>query len=221
MISRIRGTLIEKQAPIAIIEAHGIGYEILVPMSSFYRLGNLNSEVILYTHFIVREDIQQLYGFSNKADRRLFQELIKVNGIGAKMALAILSGMDGRMLVHCVESQDHSLLCSIPGIGKKTAERLIVEIKDKLDKIILEIDSFTHESLDKTQENRASETTEKDTINPPITTQTMTQEAIAALEALGYRPADASKYVLKIKNQANSVEDMIRLALKNTQNKQY
>ncbi|MBK2126100.1 Holliday junction branch migration protein RuvA [Fangia hongkongensis] len=204
MIGRIRGELIEKQPPLVLIEAYGVGYEILTPMSSIYHLGETGKEVILYTHFVVREDLQQLYGFSTKSDRRLFQELIKVNGIGAKMALAILSGMDGATLVHCIDSKDHALLCSIPGIGKKTAERIVIELKDKLDKLTGEMDGF---SSNITSIDGAALTRKTDA----------SSEAVGALEALGYKHKDAQSAVKKVQKEGQSLEETIKLALQMAQ----
>ena len=212
MIGRIRGKLIEKQLPLVLVEAAGVGYEIWVPMSSIYKLGEIEQEVVLYTHFIVREDSQQLYGFATKSDRRLFQELIKVNGIGAKMALTILSGMDGPTFLQCIESQDHGLLCTIPGIGKKTAERIIIEIKDKISKLALELDALTHHVA----HGSLSKTSILDE-DPTYLQSAMVLQSIDALEALGYKRKEAEKYVHKVKTEAQSVESLIRLALQVSQ----
>ncbi|WP_440683115.1 Holliday junction branch migration protein RuvA [Cysteiniphilum halobium] len=213
MIGRIKGKLIEKQPPLMLVEAAGIGYEVWVPMSSIYKLGDIGQEVILHTHFVVREDAQQLYGFATKSDRRLFQELIKINGIGAKMALAILSGMDGVTFVSCIELQDHGLLCTIPGVGKKTAERIIIEMKDKITKLVLELDALTHNITQPVVEN--SDATES--VNISYNTNSIVHQAVNALEALGYKRKEAEKYVHQVRNDANSVESLIRLALQGTQ----
>ncbi|MDA0911592.1 MAG: Holliday junction branch migration protein RuvA [Proteobacteria bacterium] len=213
MIGRIKGELIEKQPPLILVEAAGVGYEIWVPMSSIYKLGDVGQEVILHTHFVVREDVQQLYGFATKSDRRLFQELIKINGIGAKMALAILSGMDGVTFVRCIESQDHGLLCTIPGVGKKTAERIIIEMKDKITKLVLELDALT-QNMPHTTEDSTSRTHAG---NTSYQSSSVVHQAIDALEALGYKRKEAEKYVQKVKNEADSVESLIRLALQGTQ----
>ncbi|WP_119343847.1 Holliday junction branch migration protein RuvA [Facilibium subflavum] len=216
MIGRIKGELLEKQPPMLLVETYGIGYEILAPMTSIYTLGEVGNQVVLYTHFVVREDAQQLYGFATKSDRRLFQELIKINGIGAKMALAILSGMDGKTLIHCIESQDHGLLCSIPGIGKKTAERLIIDIKDKINKLSLELHSLTGDNAKQLKNStivyQVDESLSSTTTN---NSSSIISEAIHALESLGYKTKDAQSYVYKVKHQAcDNVEDLIRLALK-------
>ena len=213
MIGRIRGILLEKQPPAVLVEASGIGYEVLVPMTSIYHLGDLKTEVILYTHFIVREDIQQLYGFVNKFDRMLFQTLIKINGIGAKMALAILSGMDGSTLVHCIQSQDHHLLCSIPGIGKKIAERLMIEMKDKIDKLSCAFNAEAQHTVTGGQLN----TTVNASLRSHRITSVILTEAIDALEALGYKRKEAEKAVYKVKANPDNVEQLIRLALQQAQ----
>jgi Holliday junction DNA helicase RuvA len=213
MIGRIKGELIEKQPPLVLVEAAGVGYEIWVPMSSIYKLGDIGQEVILHTHFVVREDVQQLYGFATKSDRRLFQELIKINGIGAKMALAILSGMDGVTFVHCIESQDHGLLCAIPGVGKKTAERIIIEMKDKITKLVLELDALT-QNIPHTEQGRSDLV---DSVNTSYQSNSMVHQAVDALEALGYKRKEAEKYVHKVKTEASTVESLIRSALQGTQ----
>jgi len=132
VIGRLRGTLIEKQPPELLIEVGGIGYEVQMPMSCFYELPNIGEEAIIYTHFVVREDAQLLYGFNTVSERALFREVIKANGVGPKMGLGILSGMTASQFVSCVEREDISTLVKLPGVGKKTAERLVVEMKDRL-----------------------------------------------------------------------------------------
>ncbi len=213
MIGRVRGELIEKQPPLILVEAGGVGYEIWVPMSSIYKLGDIGQEVVLHTHFIVREDVQQLYGFATKSDRRLFQELIKINGIGAKMSLAILSGMDGITFVQCIEAQDHGLLCTIPGVGKKTAERIVIEMKDKITKLMLELDALTQNRVHSTQNEQNLMPSASDGYHA----NSMVHQAVDALEALGYKRKEAEKYVHKVKTEANNVESLIRLALQGTQ----
>ena len=137
MIGRIQGTLIESTPPQVLVDVHGIGYEIDVPMSTFYNLPGLGEKVTLLTHMVVREDAQLLYGFLTTAERDCFRQLLKVTGIGARTALAILSGMSVEMLVQAVAMQEVGLLTKVPGIGKKTAERLILELKDKLGSAII------------------------------------------------------------------------------------
>ncbi|MGS0729636.1 Holliday junction branch migration protein RuvA, partial [Shewanella sp. 0m-11] len=132
MIGRIRGLLIEKQAPEVLVDVSGVGYEIQMPLTSFFELPELGQEAVIYTHFIVREDAQLLYGFVSKQERSLFRLLIKANGVGPKLALTILSGMTAGEFVVCVERDDIATLVKLPGVGKKTAERLLVEMRDKL-----------------------------------------------------------------------------------------
>ncbi|MBQ5766488.1 MAG: Holliday junction branch migration protein RuvA [Burkholderiaceae bacterium] len=132
MIGRIQGTLIESNPPQVLVDVHGIGYEVDVPMSTFYNLPGLGEKVTLLTHMVVREDAQLLYGFLTASERDCFRQLLKVTGIGARTALAILSGMSVEMLVQAVAMQEVGILTKVPGIGKKTAERLILELKDKL-----------------------------------------------------------------------------------------
>lgn len=203
MISRIRGILLEKNAPAVLVEVGGVGYEVFVPMTTLYQLNEIGQEVILYTHFVVREDAHLLFGFISKADRTVFQELIKVNGIGAKMALAILSGMDRVRLLHSFEQQDYQLLCSIPGIGRKTAERLVVEMKDKLNKLIATLENTPADGKEHTVITRVPTTLHEQNI----------ADAINALEALNFKPKEAEKFVLMVKDEANDVETLIRLAL--------
>mgnify|MGYP001319688607 FL=1 len=131
MIGRIQGRLLEKTPPLILIDCNGVGYEIEVPMTTFYELPDIGNEIILLTHFIVREDAQLLFGFISDKERKTFKQLIKVNGIGAKVALSILSGISFNELIKAVVDQKADLLCTIPGIGKKTADRLILELKDK------------------------------------------------------------------------------------------
>lgn len=131
MIGRLRGIIIEKQPPLVLLETGGVGYEVHMPMTCFYELPEAGQEAIIFTHFVVREDAQLLYGFNNKQERTLFKELIKTNGVGPKLALAILSGMSAQQFVNAVEREELGALVKLPGIGKKTAERLIVEMKDR------------------------------------------------------------------------------------------
>jgi len=133
MIGRIAGVLLEKAPPRILVDVQGVGYELEVPMSTFYQLGNLGSGVALLTHFVVREDAQLLYGFLSDAERRTFRELVKVSGVGPRTALAVLSGLSTDDLAQAVAAQSTDRLVKVPGIGKKTAERLLLELKGKLD----------------------------------------------------------------------------------------
>src|SRR5688572_17609541 len=132
MIGQIRGILIEKQPPSLVVDVHGVGYDIDAPMSTFFQLPDVGCEVTLLTHFVVREDAHHLYGFYTREERQLFRSLLKVNGVGPKLALTILSSITPDEFVHCVLSNDAASLVRLPGVGKKTAERLIIEMRDKL-----------------------------------------------------------------------------------------
>ena len=208
MISFIKGVLIEKDPTALLIDVNGIGYEVFVPMTTFYTLGDIDSQVSLYTHFVVREDAQQLYGFKSKVDKKVFQELIKVNGIGARTALAILSGMDSKTLLHCIENKDYTLLATVPGIGKKTAERLVVEIYDKLLKMANEIYSQPSYSTITYLNSQAQQT-------PPPTAlvNSIFNESVDALLALGYKQKDAEKMASFAMGDATTAAEVIRKAL--------
>ncbi|MDA9558160.1 Holliday junction branch migration protein RuvA [Vibrio sp.] len=199
MIGRLRGTLLEKQPPELLIEVGGIGYEVQMPMSCFYELPNVGDEAIIYTHFIVREDAQLLYGFNTVKERALFREVIKANGVGPKLGLGILSGMTASQFVACVDREDISTLVKLPGVGKKTAERLIVEMKDRL-KGWGEGDLFTP-ATDAAPADSGSQ-------------QSNTDEAVSALLALGYKPTQASKVVSQVAKPGMTSEEVIREALK-------
>ena len=200
MIGRIRGTLVDKQPPHLVLETHGVGYEIEAPMSVFYKLPEAGQEVLLHTHFVVREDAQLLYGFSSRDERELFRTLIKVNGVGPKLGLTLLSGIEARDFVRCVQEGDSATLVKLPGVGKKTAERLIVEMKDKLDKW-QSAPLFDGKPMVVGDEmaNAAKD---------------IEQEAVSALVALGYKPQEASKVVSKQFRDGISSEELIRLTLK-------
>ena len=137
MIGKINGKLIERHPPQIIVDVHGVGYEIDVPMSTFYLLPANGSDVILYTHLIVREDAHHLYGFASEQERHVFRQLLKISGVGARTALSVLSGMSVPDLYEAVSAQDSARLTKVPGIGKKTAERLLLELKDKLDVMVV------------------------------------------------------------------------------------
>ena len=204
MIGRLSGTLIQKQPPLLMIDVHGVGYEVQAPMSTFYQLPELNQPVILLTHMVVREDAQLLYGFHDESERLLFKSLIKVNGVGPKLALTILSGISAREFVVAVKNNDESGLVRLPGIGKKTAQRLIVEMRDRLD----DWQTNTVDTTDNT-DDRAAESSTRETDK--------VKEAISALIALGYKPVEASRMVNRLDLQGfQSSEDMIKQALKST-----
>ena len=192
MITHITGKLTEKKPPCLVIDVNGIGYEIHAPMSTFYQLPDCDNTLTLLTHFVVREDAQLLFGFYTEQERKLFRALIKVNGVGPKLALTILSGIETEQFVHCVQHQDASRLTHIPGVGKKTAERLIIEMRDAL----------SHwENTDLPIQKELND------LNQTI------QDAIAALTALGYKPQDAKNAITKAHQPEQSSEQLIRIAL--------
>lgn len=196
MIARLRGVLIEKHAPDIVVDVQGVGYELLVPMTTLYTLPAVGEKVSLYTQFIVREDAQLLYGFVDTASRSLFRHLIKVNGIGPKLALAIMSGMDVEEFVRCVQIGDTASLVRIPGVGKKSAERLVVEMRDKL-------------SAWQVSDGGGATDLAVAGGNSHIA------EAESAMVALGYKPQDASMAISKLDTENLSTEELIRAALKN------
>ncbi|MCY9846932.1 Holliday junction branch migration protein RuvA [Pectobacterium jejuense] len=202
MIGRLRGIILEKQPPQVLIEANGVGYEVHMPMTCFYELPELNQEAIIFTHFVVREDAQLLFGFNDKQERALFRELIKVNGVGPKLALAILSGMSATQFVSAVEREEIGALIKLPGVGKKTAERLVVEMKDRFKG--LSGDLFNPIS----DIPLASPATADSRVSDPET------EAAAALVALGYKPQEASRMISKIARPDANCETLIRDALR-------
>ena len=198
MIGRLRGQLVEKQPPHLLLDVSGVGYELEVPMTTLYRLPAVGEPVTLHTHLVVREDAQLLYGFFEKRERELFRELIRLNGVGPKLALALMSGLEVDELVRCVQAQDASVLVKVPGVGKKTAERLLVELKDRFKawESIPSIAPLVAES----QLVPAASGAESD--------------AVAALISLGYKPQEASRAVLAVKEDGISSEDLIRRALR-------
>ncbi len=195
MIGRIEGVLLEKQAPELLIDVQGLGYEVLVSLNTFFDLPALGEKVALCTHFVVREDVQQLYGFADTRERELFRTLIKVSGVGPKMALAILSGMTATDFVRSVQTNDTATLVKLPGVGKKTAERLIVEMRDRLA-------SF-------------GDGADLDLLSPSANHQPDTvKEAESALIALGYKPQEAARMVNASAADGQTSQELIRLALK-------
>ncbi|MCX8739832.1 Holliday junction branch migration protein RuvA [Gilliamella sp. B2824] len=199
MIGRLRGLIIEKQPPKVLIEVGGVGYEVFMPMTCFYELPDNGKEVIVLTHFAVREDAQVLYGFNHEQERELFRELIKVNGVGPKLALAILSGMSAQQFISAVEQGEIKTLVKLPGVGTKTAERLIVEMKDRLKRF--------GEDLSATSSIISSSDLKK-------TSNQIESEAVSALIALGYKPQEASRIISKVIKPEMDSETLIREALK-------
>ncbi|MEH6592515.1 MAG: Holliday junction branch migration protein RuvA [Halioglobus sp.] len=202
MIGRIRGTLTHKQPPQILVDVAGVGYEIQVPMTTLFQLPELGAEVSLATHFVVREDAQLLYGFVDEQDRVLFRHLIKVNGVGPKMALTILSGMDSNSFARCVQRDDISSLVALPGVGKKTAERLLIEMRDKVKNWLAQADSDTSSPVGQ----QAS---------APVID--IVADAEEALVALGYKLQDAARMVSAVNDDSiDDSEELIRRALKST-----
>ncbi|CUX97005.1 Holliday junction branch migration protein RuvA [Candidatus Hoaglandella endobia] len=203
MIGRLRGIILDKQPLLVLLETNGIGYEVHMPMTCFYALPEIGQETVIFTHFIVRQDAQLLFGFINKQERMLFRELIKVNGVGPKLALAILSGMSAQQFMLAVERQEIHNLVKLPSVGKKTAERLVVEMKDRFKGLsgnlfvplgIGEIAPSANE-----QSNLLAD--------PEL-------EAVAALVALGYKSQEASRMVSKVAYTGADCEVLIRAALR-------
>jgi Holliday junction DNA helicase RuvA len=191
MIGSLRGTLTSKQAPLIVVECQGVGYEVETPMSTFLDLPSNGEELFLHTHLLVREDAQILYGFGSEQERALFRTLLRISGVGAKMGLAILSTMSVNDFHRCVEYEDAATLVKIPGIGRKTAERLIIEMRDKIDR------------------------------SPAITgaarvtvAASPKSEAVDALIALGYKAAEVNKLIGSMNVDGQSAEDIIRQALR-------
>ncbi len=192
MIGSLRGRLGSKQAPWIVVECAGVGYEVETPMSTFLELPAVGSEIFLYTHLLVRDDAHTLYGFSTKDENVLFRLLLKVNGVGAKMALAILSGMGVSDFERCVRYEDTAMLIRIPGVGKKTSERLIIEMRDKIG-----------QSPAQAMMAKAGKV-----VTDPRS------EAIDALVALGYKPTEVRRLLATLDLDDKSAEDIIRLALR-------
>ena len=192
MIGSLRGRLAHKQPPQVILECGGVGYEIETPMSTFLELPETGSEVFLHTHLVVREDAQTLYGFSTEQEKVLFRSLLRVNGVGAKMGLAILSGMTVTDFQRCVEYEDNDRLVKIPGVGRKTAERLIIEMRDRIEVTSADL------AVAKSGAGRS---------DPK-------HEAFDALISLGYRANEINRLLARLDIAEKSVEDIIRLALR-------
>jgi Holliday junction DNA helicase RuvA len=191
VIGHLRGRLVRKAPPSLIVDVNGVGYELEAPMSTFYRLPELGAEVELHTHLVVREDAHLLYGFSTEDERRLFRDLLRVTGIGPKIGLALLSGIDVETFMRCVESEDAAALTRIPGIGRKTAERLLIEMRDRI------------RALGQL---------------PPSSAKSGTgagarSEAFAALVALGYRPVEVNRLLQGVEQEGAGTEELIRRAL--------
>ena len=193
MIGRLAGILLHKEPPSLLLDVSGVGYELEAPMSTFYDLPAIGQGVTLYTHLVVREDAHLLYGFSRVSQRQLFRNLLKVNGVGPRVALAILSGLSDQEFMQCLLHEDIGRLTKVPGIGRKTAERLIIEMRDKVDQGLLKGGG---------------------TARPASASPDPVQEAVSALIALGYKPPEASRAVQNLNQDGLSSEELIRQALR-------
>ena len=197
MIGWINGTILQKTPPVVLLNVNGIGYELEAPMTTFYRLPETGAGVALFTHQIIREDGHHLYAFSNENERDVFRMLLRVNGVGAKLGLAILSGMDAQAFTQCVYDGDTVALAKLPGIGKKTAERLVLEMRDRLNR------APTRDAGGLTSKGVLSNQAIKDP----------SAEAISALESLGLKNQEATRRVRAIDCEGLKCEDIVRLAL--------
>lgn len=196
MIGSLRGRLAFKQAPMIIVECAGVGYEVETPMSTFLELPPVGEDISLFTHLVIRENAHSLYGFATEDEKVLFRTLLSVSGVGAKMGLAILSAMTTSDFERSVQLEDTAMLVKIPGVGKKTAERLIVEMRDKFDK---------SPSLTVVSRTGAGEADSR-------------SEAVDALVSLGYKPAEVKRLLASIDVKDKTAEDIIRLALRQAVN---
>jgi len=198
MIGRLTGILLEKQAPHLLIDINGVAYEVDVPMSTIYQLPDIGEKVQIFTHLVVREDAQLLYGFFTNLERQFFRTLIKVNGVGAKLAITILSGISANEFAETVQQADAVALTKLPGIGKKTAERLIIEMRDRLKE--------WHQDDSDTNLSNFGDITDRP--------KDEKRDAETALVALGYKPAEAARMISRVETKDQDSEDIIRNALK-------
>jgi len=210
MIGRIYGTIIEKQPPQLLVDVQGVGYEVDAPMSTFYQLPNLGEVVTLHTHLVVREDAQLLYGFASLAERSLFRILIKISGVGPKLALTILSGMNASEFIVCVQDNDAAALVRLPGVGKKTAERLIIELRDKLKD--QDVGSSASPG-DRLGVSLGAGMNSAPAASSPVA------DAVSALVALGYKAPEASRMVHALETTDLGTEEIIRLSLQSAAKK--
>lgn len=195
MIGRLRGVLLRKEPPALLVDVGGVGYELEAPMTTFYELPAVGEPVTLHTHLVVREDAHLLYGFAREAQRRLFRDLLRVNGVGPRVALAVLSGLSDEEFTRCVAEEDIARLTKVPGIGRKTAERLVIEMRDKLPKEFPPPAGLAA------------------TTGPAVPADPVS-EAVSALVSLGYKPNEASRAVRGVATKDLSAEEIIRQALK-------
>ncbi|MGB5326642.1 MAG: Holliday junction branch migration protein RuvA [Gammaproteobacteria bacterium] len=197
MISRLTGILAAKRAPQILIDCNGVGYEADVSMTTYYQLPEVGEQISIWTHLLVKEDSHSLIGFTGEQERKLFRQLIRINGVGPKMALTILSGIDDQQFAICVANNDVAMLTRLPGIGKKTAERLIIEMRDKIEALLSDMPAQQASSGG----------------------HSVISEAIEALQALGYKPADAEQMIGRAQQQGethSSASQLIKKALQTT-----
>jgi Holliday junction DNA helicase RuvA len=195
VIGRLHGVLLRKEPPALLVDVSGVAYELEAPMTTFYELPAVGDQVTLYTHLVVREDAHLLYGFIRETQRRLFRDLLKVNGVGPRVALAVLSGLADDEFTRCVADEDITRLTKVPGIGRKTAERLVIEMRDKLPQDV---------PVPATRLAAGIGAAPPDPVS----------EAVSALVSLGYKPNEASRAVRGVSAKGLSAEEIIRLALK-------
>ena len=194
MIGFLKGKLLQKHPPFLLLDVQGVGYEIESPMTTFYALPEVPSEISLFVHLVVREDAHRLYGFSDQMQRELFRRFLKLNGIGPKIGLAILSTFNANEVIACIYREDVVQLTGVPGIGKKSAERMIIEMRDSI--------ATLGKALGQTDHKAAIEVNQR-----PV------QDAVEALISLGYKPTDANKAVRAVESDSNQLDELIRNAL--------
>jgi Holliday junction DNA helicase RuvA len=192
MISRLTGILAAKRAPQILIDCNGVGYEADVSMTTYYQLPEIGAKISVWTHLLVKEDSHSLIGFTTEQERKLFRQLIRINGVGPKMALTILSGIDNQQFAQCIVSNDIAMLTRLPGVGRKTAERLIIEMRDKIEALVVEMPAQLISA----------------------TGHSIVSEAIEALQALGYKPIDAEKMISRAQQQDKAYENASQLIKK-------
>jgi Holliday junction DNA helicase RuvA len=201
MIGFLRGRLTAKQPPTLVLDVGGVGYEVEAPMSTFYGLPSVGTDIHLYTHLVVREDAHILFGFASERERRLFRELLKVSNVGPKLALALLSGMSVDNFLMCIEAQDADILVRIPGVGRKTAERLLIEMKDRI-KHLGALPGVTAIAGGGAEPQSGAQA-----------------EAFSALIALGYKPAEVTRLLKSVDASVQTTEEIIRRALQSAAQK--
>ena len=197
MISRLTGILAAKRAPQILVDCNGVGYEADVSMTTYYQLPEVGEQISIWTHLLVKDDSHSLIGFNGEQERKLFRQLIRINGVGPKMALTILSGIDDQQFAICIANNDIAMLTRLPGVGKKTAERLVIEMRDKIEALLSDVPAQ----------------------QVSVGGHSIVSEAIEALQALGYKPADAENMISRAQQQGethSSASQLIKQALQAT-----